>query len=76
MIDPMPIPDGLDSDGLRDMTVNDGEWRKLVDFACITCGNSAYLNPYTSQIWGCRTCGYTTESIAMFFKDLRQPIQC
>ncbi len=70
MIDPQPVPDGLDANGLIAMSVDDGEWRKNEEFACRECGEPAFLNPYSNQIWGCKCCGFTTQSPKYFFWSL------
>lgn len=64
---PLPMPEGMTKKEMDAMRVNEGEWRKSDKFVCCTCGEPAYLHPYTNHIWGCKKCGFTTYSVAMYF---------
>lgn len=51
------------------LTVNEGDWRQLDDYVCRACGDAAYSHPQTNQIWGCKTCVFSTYSIYVYFKE-------
>ncbi|MFZ5559838.1 MAG: hypothetical protein ACOZAL_03525, partial [Patescibacteria group bacterium] len=65
---PLPIPEGMTNEEIDAMRVNEGEWRKSFNFVCCTCGQPAYLHPYTNVIWGCKKCGYTTYATGIYFR--------
>jgi len=45
------------------------QWRKQVEFACRTCGGSAYAEREGSCRWGCPKCGFSTFTPSLFFKE-------
>lgn len=71
MIDPIPMPEGMNWNMLNMMSVSEGEWRVCGDFECTRCHGPAYLHPYTNEIWGCLNCGFTTASVSTHFRELQ-----
>lgn len=67
----LPIPEGMTKEVIDSMKVTDGEWRESPSFVCRTCQNSAFYHPYCNEIWGCKKCGFTTYSVADYFRPLR-----
>jgi len=50
--------------------VTEGGWRKSPNFRCKECKDVAHLHPFTNRIWGCKTCGYTTASVSVYFEEI------
>lgn len=67
----LPIPEGMTEKEIEAIKVTEWGWRKSEqNFVCKLCGNPAYLNPLTNEIWGCKTCDLTTRAIPTFFVQL------
>jgi hypothetical protein len=62
----VPLPEKKD---IKEIKVNEGSWRRKLDFKCVQCNGDAYLHPYTNSIWGCKKCGFTATHPAPLFKS-------
>lgn len=51
------------------LSVYEGPWMRNGGKVCVICGDTAYEHPLTSRIWGCRTCGFTTDYLSRCFHD-------
>lgn len=49
------------------------KWRESDEYICLGCGSPAYLHPLTNGIWGCKSCGFTTEAIPACFARKTKP---
>lgn len=47
--------------------VSEGDWRYLPNYTCLKCGENAFGHPYTTKIWGCKKCDFTTPELATHF---------
>lgn len=56
---PRPVPSHLTVE-MVSLEVPDPMWRRHPDYQCQHCYQSAFLNPYTNDIWGCVVCLVTT----------------
>lgn len=65
---PFLMPEGMKKEEMEAIPVNKGEWRRVSDFICRSCQDPAFLHPYTNWIWGCKSCGFTTYSVAIYFR--------
>lgn len=45
------------------------EWRTAALYICRICGNTAYVSKINQYLWGCKTCGYTTTAVFIYFKE-------
>ena len=48
-------------------SVHNGKWRINENYHCVRCLSPAYEHPYTSKIWGCKKCDFTTFALAVHF---------
>ena len=65
---PWGIPQSMPWKEIEALTVEQGEWREVPRFQCAGCNQSAWLHPYTNEIWGCKHCQRTTRAVTLFFR--------
>lgn len=53
------VPHGMTEFQVLNMGVYEEKWIEMPEYQCVSCGRSAYRNPYTDARWGCKRCGFT-----------------
>jgi len=58
--------------------IHEGEWKRNENYICRTCGDAAFISKINGRLWGCKTCGFTTLNVFIYFKEIRDgkvPVQ-
>jgi ribosomal protein L37AE/L43A len=58
--------------------IHEGEWKRNENYVCRTCEDAAYISKFNGNLWGCKTCGFTTLSVYIYFKEIgnvKVPVQ-
>ena len=58
--------------------IHEGEWKRSENYVCRTCEDAAFISKINGNLWGCKTCGFTTLNLYIYFKEIgnaKMPVQ-